>query len=102
MFTTIRRYRITGSIVEALHRVQSGFVPQIQKVPGLLSYTIIAAGETWATVSIFHDHDAAQESNRLAALWAQQHLSDILEMPAQITSGEVLLHVTPDESVIVH
>lgn len=96
MFATIRRYRILGSVESGLNRVQAEFVPMIQRIPGLVSFDIMVAGETWASVSVFEDAHAAEESNRIAALWAQKHLSDVLEMPAQISAGEVFVHVRPE------
>ncbi|MGQ0560379.1 MAG: hypothetical protein ACT443_00740 [Gemmatimonadota bacterium] len=96
MFCTIRRYRVTGSVDEAMRRIRTDFVPQIQRIPRLISYSILVAGETLAAVSVFEDVAAAEESNRIAALWVKQHMTDLIELPAQITAGEVLLHVTPE------
>lgn len=98
MFATIRRYRIKGSVETGLQRVRSEFVPMIQRIPGLISFDIMVAGETWAAVSVFDDIHAAEESNRVAALWAEKHLSDILDMPAQISTGPVLVHVSSEVS----
>ncbi|MGQ0816049.1 MAG: hypothetical protein ACT4O1_16590 [Gemmatimonadota bacterium] len=72
MFATIRRYRTIGPVDETLRRVRTEFVPQIQRIPGLISYSIIVAGETFAAISVYQDFDAAEESNRIAALWAKQ------------------------------
>lgn len=94
MYATIRRYRTTGSVSEAVRRVEHDFVPQVKRIPGLISYTVMEVGETLAAVSVFTDRDSAEESNRIAALWVDHHLNDLVELPAQVSGGEVLVHAS--------
>lgn len=95
MFATIRRYRVIGSADEAVRRVRDEFLPQVRRIPGLISYDIVLAGETLAAISVFENIDGAEESNRIAALWVKQRMAGLLELPAQVTAGEVLLHWAP-------
>jgi hypothetical protein len=92
MYANIRRYRAIGPVHEAVRRVQKGFVPILQTVPGLISYSIVAAGESLIAISVFQDTSAIEESNRLAASFVSQHLTDLVEVPPQVSAGEVLLH----------
>jgi hypothetical protein len=95
MYATVRRYRTRGSASEVIRRVERDFVPQVKRIPGLVSYTVVEIGEALTTFSVFTDRDSAEESNRISALWVNQHLADLVELPAQVATGEVLLHETP-------
>lgn len=92
MYANIRRYRAIGPVDEAVRRVRKGFVPILHTVPGLISYSIVAAGESLIAISLFQDTSAIEESNRLAASFVAKHLTDLVELPPQISAGEVLLH----------
>jgi len=92
MYVNIRRYRAIGPVDEAVRRVQKGFVPLLNALPGLISYSIVAAGESLIAISFFHDTSAIEESNRLAASFVSGHLADLVELPPQVSAGEVLLH----------
>ena len=92
MYATIRRYRVTGSVTEAIRRVERDFVPQLRRIPGLISYTVLEVGETITAMSVFTDRSNAEESNRIAALWTDHNLTDLVELPAQVATGEVLIH----------
>jgi hypothetical protein len=92
MYANIRRYHAIGPVDEAARRVQKGFVPILGTIPGLISYTIVAAGESLIAISVFQDKSAIEESNRLAASFVAKHLTDLVEVPPQVSAGEVLLH----------
>ena len=98
MYAAIRRYRTTGSITEAIRRVEHDFVPQLKRIPGLVSYNLLEIGETLTAITVFTDRDSAEESNRIAALWVSRHWADLVELPAQVATGEVLVHVTGAEA----
>jgi len=95
MYATVRRYRTKGSVSQVIHRVEHDFVPQVKRIPGLISYTVVEIGEALTTFSVFADRDSAEESNRISALWVNQHLADLVELPAQVATGEVLVHEAP-------
>lgn len=98
MYASIRRYRTIGPVGEAVRRVQKGFVPLLDRVPGLISYSIVAAGESLIAISVFQDTSAVEESNRIAASFVAQHLPDLVELPPQVSAGEVVLHhVSPGQ-----
>ena len=95
MYATVRRYRTKGSVSEVIHRVEHDFLPQIKRIPGLISYTVLEIGEALTAISVFNDRDSAEESNRISALWVSHHLADLVELPAQVATGEVLIHEAP-------
>ena len=53
-----------------------------------------------ATVSVFETKDGAEESNKMAASWVKESLSDLMG-PVEITAGEAVAHVTVGE-VVAH
>ena len=95
MYATIRRYRTRGSVSEVIQRVEHDFVPQIKRIPGLISYTVLEIGEALTAISVFADRDSAEESNRISALWVNQQIAHLVELPAQVATGEVLIHEAP-------
>ena len=97
MYMAIRKYQTTSgaSIQEIVQRVQEGFVPIISQSPGFVAYYIVDTGsETVASVSLFQDQVGADESTRRAAEWVRQNLTSLLQLPAQLTAGEVVYSKT--------
>lgn len=97
MYMAIRKYQTTpsASIQEIVQRVQEGFVPIISQSPGFVAYYILDSGsETVASVSLFQDQAGADESTRRASEWVRQNLTSLLQLPAQLTAGEVVYSKT--------
>jgi hypothetical protein len=97
MYMAIRKYQTTtgASIQEIVQRVQEGFVPIISQNPGFVAYYILDTGsETVASVSLFQDQAGADESTRRASEWVRQNLTSLLQLPAQLTAGEVVYSKT--------
>lgn len=51
-----------------------------------------AGGGVVISTSVFEDQSGAEESNRRAADYVQQNLSQLLPNPPQITAREVVAH----------
>jgi hypothetical protein len=84
-----------ATIQEIVQRVQEGFVPIISQRPGFIAYHIVDTGsETAASVSLLQDQAGADESTRRASDWVRQNLTSLLQLPAQITAGEVVYSKT--------
>ena len=97
MYATIRRYTPksanTQAAVEDLkQRIESGFLPIVQEVPGFHSYGAVSAGNgEIVTISIFEDKAGATESTRKAAEFVQKDpLKDQLGKP-EVLEGELLV-----------
>jgi hypothetical protein len=90
------RYQPGGTIDEVVAPVAEGFVPIITAVPGFIEYFIVDLGpDRQCSVSIFTDRGGADESDRRAAGWAEEHLADVIQLPPAIVTGEIRLHVPP-------
>lgn len=88
---TVRRYEGVTDTKEAARVVQEGFVPLISKLPGFISYHWVDAGNgVMISVSVFTNKEAEEESNRIAADFAKQHMAPLLPNPPRITAGQVV------------
>ena len=95
MYASIRRYEGLSSIDEIVKRVEEGFVPIISKGRGFVAYYLIDAGDgVGATISVFEDQAAAEESNKKAAGWVKENIAPLVPNPPQVTVGEVRVHET--------
>jgi hypothetical protein len=93
MYATVRRYEGVTKPDDAARLVREGFVPIISQVEGFVAYYWInAGGGVMLSTSVFTSEAGAEESNRRAADWAQEHLASLLPNPPQITAGEVVAH----------
>jgi hypothetical protein len=55
------------SVDEVVRQVNEGFVPLISDMDGFVAYFALNAGQgEFGTVSVFHDQQSAEESNRVA------------------------------------
>jgi hypothetical protein len=88
---TVRRYEGVTDTKEAARVVQEGFVPLISKLPGFISYYWVDAGNgVMISVTVYTNRKAAEESNRIAADFAKQHMARLLPSPPRITAGQVV------------
>lgn len=93
MHASIRKYRVNSDAIAALAvRVEDGFVPILNKLPGFVSYMVVDAGDgVVASISIFENEEAAEQSNAAAAAWVKENLSDVITEAPEITAGEIAL-----------
>jgi heme-degrading monooxygenase HmoA len=93
MHAVIRRYNIQEGMAQQIsQRVTDGFLPIVSGVRGFVSYHVINPEDgTIASVSIFTDRAAADESNKLAADWVKQNLAHMVKTAPVILSGEVVV-----------
>ena len=93
MYASIRRYRIDRSAIgEITARARDGFLPIISQLPGFIAYYVVDQGDgNAATISLFQDKAAAEESNRAAAGWVQENMVSLVEGPPEILAGRVVV-----------
>lgn len=91
MYAAVRRYEGVTDPAEAGRRVQEGFIPLIQQVPGFVAYYWVAAGDgVMVSTSVFEDRAGAVESIKRAADFVRENLASLLPNPPQVTAGEVV------------
>jgi hypothetical protein len=95
MYSTIRRYEGVTDATEAGRRVDQGFIPLLNQIPGFVAYYWVDAGNgVMISTSIFENRAAAEQSNQRAAEWIRANVRDLLPNPAQIIAGEVVATAT--------
>ena len=96
MFAAIRYYQADPpSIDEVVRRVREDFVPLIRDMRGFVSYFILVPSEREediVSVSVFEDQQSAEESNRKAADWVVQNLSELLRPTPEFAIGQVVVY----------
>lgn len=96
MFAAIRYYQADPpSIEEVVRRVQEDFVPLIRDMRGFVSYFILVPSEREediVSVGVFEDQQSAEESNRKAAEWVVQNLSELLRPTPEFARGQVVVY----------
>ncbi len=96
MYATLRRYEGVTDPGEMVRVVkEEGLLEDVlRQVPGFVNYNMVdAGGGTFFTISVYEDQSGAEESNRRAAEWIQQHdLSSLVPNQPQTTVGEVVVH----------
>jgi hypothetical protein len=92
MYASIRRYRVTGSAKELAQKAESGLVPIFKKNPGFVAYYVVDGGDgLLASVSVFDSAEAAHNSNKQAAAWVKDNVSQFMPDPPLVTHGQVLV-----------
>ncbi len=93
MFVSIRTYRVgKGSIDDVMHRVDRDLADAFAREPGFVSYEVAKTGDhTVASITMFHGRDEAEASNRLAAEWVSNELTDFDVERMGVINGEVMV-----------
>jgi hypothetical protein len=94
MHAVIRRYGNVNSVDEVMRRIEADWAPLIRQAPGFIAYYAVDAGDgAAASISLFEDREQAEDAARRAADWVRDHLASLSPNPAQVTAGEVRVHV---------
>lgn len=94
MYAAIRQAKAKAGMAEELgRRIKEGAIPIISDVDGFQAYYVIyAPDDTVTAISIFDSFAGAEESNRRALSWIEQHLEPLLAGPATAVAGPVIVH----------
>ena len=92
MYASLRTYRIgSGSVDAVMRRVDRDFAEALSQEPGFVAYHAIDTGHDMVmTISLFHDREQAEASNKLAAQWVAEGLSDFDVTRVGIIGGEAM------------
>ena len=100
MNCTIRRYESIDQSrkSELVKKVDEGLLPMLSELPGFNGYSLVDAGDgVMTSVGFFDTAAQADESTRIAASWLrEQKLETALPNAPKLTSGDVVVHKTPE------
>ena len=93
MYASVRKYRIEPKNMNELVKRLPGAVDVISKLNGFKAYYVIRSGDDMlATVSVFNDRNAAEQSNQTAAKWVKENAADLFSGTPDSVVGEVVAH----------
>jgi hypothetical protein len=81
-----------GSAVEVSRRVQEGFVPLLQALPGFRGDYLLEGGpDVLISVRVFDSADEALASNEIAATWMRENVLEFVKGMPEVMAGNVLV-----------
>ena len=91
MYATVRSYAAGSDLADALVENQGSVKALLEGIDGFQAYYLVRTGDGAVSVSVYDDQIGAEESNREAAAWIRENLSDLSVNPPQISAGEVAI-----------
>ncbi len=96
MYAAIRQVKAKPGMADTLAEVIKGAVPIVSGVSGFMGYYVVySSDDTLTAISLFNHVEEAQESNRRALAWIENHLAPYVVGPATATAGPVIVHSLP-------
>jgi hypothetical protein len=92
MYASIRRYAGDAALADRLVEHEDEVRALISGVPGFRAYYLVRGADAAASITICDDQAGADESNKLAANWLRENLSDVSIAPPEITAGDVVIY----------
>jgi hypothetical protein len=94
MYATLRRLQCApGKASEVAQLIDAEYVPQLQDVDGVLSYTLVQVGDDEiSSLGLFSSEAGATKANELAMAWAKDRLAAHGAAPLEAAGGAVMLH----------
>lgn len=98
MHGVIRRYRVRlGTVRQAAHYAEKGFVPILRDLPGFISCHLLDAGnDTLTFMTLFETEEGAAAAVRASREWFRDEWSSFRPLPPEVIMGEVLARTTVD------
>jgi hypothetical protein len=92
MHAVIRRYRVRlGTMEQAARHAEKWFLPLVRKIPGFMSYYLVAAEEgVLAALGLFETAAGADAAVALAGDWFRGEWGSFRPLPPEVIAGEVV------------
>ncbi|NEX60995.1 hypothetical protein [Noviherbaspirillum galbum] len=102
MHAVIRTYSGAGApqLFDILESRKSDVQSTLQKVSGIVSYTLIRTGEGGVSITVCNDKAGADESLRVARDWIKNNASSVNASAPDVAEGSVVVHFA--EQALVH
>lgn len=98
MYVVIRKFAHMHSVHEAARRAESGIGQILRQSPGFQGYYVFDGGNgVGGSVTLFDSRENALAANEKALSWIRASLADLVQGEPEITAGEVLAVVKPQE-----
>ncbi len=98
MHGMIKRYRVRlGTVAQAAHYAEKGFLPIVGDIPGFVSCHLLDAGDDVLTcMALFESATGAAEAVRAAREWFRDEWSSFRPLPPEVITGEVVAASSAD------
>ena len=98
MHGMIRRYRVRlGTVAQAAHYAEKGFLPIVRDIPGFVSCHLLDAGDDVLTcMALFESEAGATAAVRAARDWFRDEWSSFRPLPPEVITGEVVAATSAD------
>jgi len=92
MHAVIRRYRVRlGTMEQAARHAEKWFLPLVRKIPGFMSYYLVAAEDgVLAALGLFETAAGADAAVALATDWFRGEWGSFRPLPPEVIAGEVV------------
>jgi hypothetical protein len=93
MHAVVRNYSGAGAgqLFDILEENKAEVQSALQKVAGMVSYTLFRQGDGGMSVTVCTDKAGTDESLRVARDWISKNASQTSASPPQVTEGEVIV-----------
>src|SRR5260370_39330206 len=94
----IRRYRVRlGTVAQAAHYAEKGFLPILGDIPGFVPCHLLDAGnDVLAVVARCGGAEGTSAAIRASTDWFRDEWSSFRPLPPEVVAGEVLARATAD------
>jgi hypothetical protein len=98
MHGMIKRYRVRlGTVAQAAHYAEKGFLPIVRDIPGFVSCHLLDAGDDVLTcMALFESATGAAEAVGAAREWFRDEWSSFRPLPPEVITGEVVAASSAD------
>src|SRR5690349_3059467 len=98
MHGMIRRYRVRlGTVTQAAHYAEKGFLPIVRDIPGFVSCHLLDAGDDVLTcIALFENASGTAAAVRAARDWFRDDWSSFRPLPPEVITGEVVAASSAD------
>jgi len=95
MHAVVRTYSGTGAkqLFDVLEEKKADVEALLQKVSGLVSYTLLRNGEGGMSVTVCTDKAGTDESVKVARDWIQKNASNVHANPPVVAEGSVIVQI---------
>lgn len=96
MHAVVRTYTGAGArqLFDVLEAHKDDIHSTLQKVPGMVSYTLLRQGDGGMSVTVCADKAGTDESLKVARDWIKTNASNVDASPPTVTEGAVIVQIT--------
>ncbi len=92
MYGVVRRWQADPTTLQDFAQRIPDAVPELQEIPGFVSFSVVIAADTLVSLSVFEDKTGADASTALARRYSLEQWTDLHLNPPEVIGGDVAVH----------